>query len=40
MNDESMDVDEISAIAEEAYIFAFPMLMGFRFGSAMAESHI
>jgi hypothetical protein len=29
-----MDVDEVSAIAEEAYIYAFPMLMGYRFGYA------
>lgn len=26
--------DEISAIAEEAYVFAFPMLMGYRFAFA------
>jgi hypothetical protein len=35
----SLRSDQISALAEEAYIYAFPMLMGYRylFGSYLAE---
>jgi hypothetical protein len=32
--DDSVTLDEIQAIAEEAYGYAFPMLMGYRFGYA------
>ena len=32
--DESLSSDEISAIAQEAYIYSFPMMMGYRFGYA------
>jgi len=30
----TLSTDEISAVAQEAYIYAFPMLMGYRFGYA------
>ena len=35
----TMRTDEVSKIAEEAYIYAFPLLMGYRylFGSYLAE---
>jgi hypothetical protein len=29
-----MEKNQIEKIAEEAYVFAFPMLMGYRFGFA------
>jgi hypothetical protein len=32
--DSDLTTEEISAIAEEAYIYAFPMMMGYRFGYA------
>jgi len=32
--DESLNMDEASAIAQEAYIYSFPMMMGYRFGYA------
>jgi len=31
---ETLGMDEISAIAQEAYIYSFPMMMGYRFGYA------
>ncbi len=34
MSDESLAAEEVSAIAEEAYVYAFPMLMGYRYGYA------
>ncbi len=34
MIQESLTAEEVSAIAAEAYIYAFPMLMGYRFGYA------
>jgi len=34
MIEESLTVEDVSAIAEEAYIYAFPMLMGYRYGYA------
>jgi hypothetical protein len=39
MIDETLSADELSARAEEAYIYAFPMLMGYRyfFASFIAE---
>ncbi len=30
--DETLTTDEIARIAEEAYVFSFPMLMGYRYG--------
>ncbi len=30
--DQDLTAEEISAIAEEAYIYSFPMMMGYRFG--------
>jgi hypothetical protein len=30
MSEEPLGADEVSAIAEEAYIYAFPILMGYR----------
>ena len=32
--DETITTDEISAITQEAYIYSFPMMMGYRFGYA------
>ncbi len=32
--DETLTTDEIARIAEEAYVFSFPMLMGYRYGFA------
>ena len=32
--DESLSIDQISEIAQEAYIYSFPMMMGYRFGHA------
>ena len=34
MNHESLTPEQVSAIAAEAYIYAFPMLMGYRYGYA------
>ena len=34
MNDDRLSVEEIAEVAEEAYIFAFPMLMGYRYAFA------
>lgn len=34
MNQESLTAEDVSAIAAEAYVFAFPMLMGYRYGYA------
>ena len=32
MNQESLTPEQVSAIAAEAYIYAFPLLMGYRYG--------
>jgi hypothetical protein len=32
--DESLSNDEIGSIAAEAYIYSFPMMMGYRYGYA------
>ncbi|MCL1601059.1 MAG: DUF1254 domain-containing protein, partial [Actinomycetia bacterium] len=34
MEDHSPSAKEVATIAEEAYVYAFPMLMGYRFGYA------
>ncbi len=34
MIEESLVAEDVSAIAEEAYVYAFPMLMGYRYGYA------
>ena len=34
MSEDGLSSEEFAAIAEEAYIFSFPMLMGYRFGFA------
>ena len=34
MTNESLTADQVSAIAAEAYVYAFPMLMGYRYGYA------
>ena len=30
---------EIGTIAEEAYVYAFPMMMGYRFGAQIQQGH-
>ncbi len=34
MDEASLIADDVSAIVEEAYVFSFPMLMGYRYGYA------